>query len=107
MGTPATTYRHRFTEAVTLLCGGMEPPAAYIDVWFGGGDGANLQDFAVRHGPYWCQGIVLLDAAAVIASDPEEGAGHEMEGEVEEALPEAFRPAQHITFDVGQTCPIW
>lgn len=69
-----TTYAHRFAHAVSLLCGKW-PDAALVDSWLDKSSDA-LQDFAASHGPAWAQGIVLLDAAAVIADTPTEGVEH-------------------------------
>lgn len=69
-----TTYAHRFAHAVSLLCGKW-PDASMVEAWLDkSGDG--LQDFAASHGPEWAQGIVLLDAAAVMADTPTEGVEH-------------------------------
>lgn len=70
-----TTYKQRFEEAVSLLCG-KAAPKGMVEAWLSG-DSDALQDFAACNGPDWCQGIVLLDAADCLASEPEEGAGHE------------------------------
>lgn len=69
-----TTYQQRFTDAVELLCK-KRPDDAMVITWLNL-DSESLQDFAATHGPSWCQGIVLLDAADCLASDPEEGKGH-------------------------------
>ena len=108
MKSSSTTYRERFVDAVTLLCGGKVPPNFAIDAWIAGKDDASLQKFAIRHGPAWCQGIVLLDAAAVIAETPEEGGGHEMREDVVETLRcDAIDSDLMVTFEPGQACPVW
>lgn len=72
-----TTYADRFTEAVTLLCG-QRPPADLVAAWLDkDADDHRLQDFAASHGPVWSQGIGLLDAAHLMASQPTEGVDHE------------------------------
>jgi hypothetical protein len=72
-----TTYVHRFTNSVRLLCG-KEPPADMVASWLDKeADDHRLQEFAIEHGPAWCQGIGLLDAAHVMADQPTEGVDHE------------------------------
>ena len=88
-----TTYAHRFTNAVRLLCG-KEPPADMVAGWLDkGADDHGLQEFAIEHGPAWCQGIALLDAANVMASQPTEGVDHE-------PAPETLRDVLQERFDV-------
>jgi len=72
--TTPTTYEQRFTQAVTLLCG-RKPEPAMVAAWLDKSSD-ELQGFAVEHGPAWAQGIVLLDAAAVMADTPTEGVAH-------------------------------
>lgn len=65
-----TTFIRRFSDAVTLLCG-RKPPEDMVVGWLDrGADDHRLQDFAADYGPAWAQGIVLLDAAHVMASTP-------------------------------------
>lgn len=71
-----TTYRKRFTDAVALLCKGVTPPDSIVIGWLDGSSD-DLQHFAADNGPDWSQGIVLLDAARVLASSPAEGVDHE------------------------------
>ena len=74
-----TTYRERFTSAVTLMCSGNCPPADMVDAWIDNTDYNHaLQSFAASHGPEWVQGIVLLEAAHLLAATPEEGVDHEV-----------------------------
>lgn len=70
-----TTYEQRFIEAFTLLCGGRKPAIKMVQDWLSHESEA-LQDFAVSNGPSWCQGIALIDAAHLMAENPEEGFGH-------------------------------
>ena len=80
--TKPTSYKARFTEAVALLCGKV-PPESMVDDWIArkessDGDGlGGLQSFAISNGPSWAQGIGLLDAAHLAASQPVEGVGHD------------------------------
>lgn len=72
-----STFTERFTQAVQLLCGGTAPDPQAIQAWLDPKSEDNrLQAFAVDHGPRWCQGIELLDAAYRMASNPAEGAEH-------------------------------
>ncbi len=67
-----TTYRERFADAVERLCG-RRAPEDMVDAWLTPGcDDGRLQEFAVEHGPAWAQGIVLLDAAHLMAENPAE-----------------------------------
>ncbi len=73
-----TSYVDRFTEAVALLCRKSPPPdqvAGWLDK---DADDHRLQDFAADHAPAWAQGIGVLDAAHVMASQPTEGVAHEI-----------------------------
>lgn len=72
-----TTYAQRFTDAVALLCRETPPSdmvAGWIDI---NADDQRLQDWACERAPAWAQGIGLLDAAHVMASQPTEGVDHE------------------------------
>lgn len=69
-----TTYKQRFEEAIALLCA-KPVPEGMVDTWLNS-DSLALQDFAASNGPSWCQGIVLIEAADLLASEPEEGKGH-------------------------------
>lgn len=65
-----TTFAYRFSDAVTLLCG-RKPPEDMVLGWLDrSADDHRLQDFASEYGPAWAQGIILLDAAHTMASDP-------------------------------------
>jgi hypothetical protein len=76
-----TTYAERFTHAVAILCG-AQPPADMVTEWIANTEvnvEHRLQGWVLSQAatPAWAQGIVVLDAAHVLANDPEEGAGHE------------------------------
>lgn len=73
-----TSYVDRFTEAVALLCR-KSPPADLVAGWLDkDADDQRLQDFAADHAPAWAQGIGVLDAAHVMASQPTEDVAHEI-----------------------------
>lgn len=73
-----TTHLQRFGDALAMLCAGHRPSdemmAAWLDI---AQDDHRLQEFAIEHGPSWAQGIGVIDAARVLADQPEEDAGHE------------------------------
>lgn len=76
-----TTYAERFTHAVAVLCG-AQPPADMVAEWIENVEvngEHRLQGWVLTQAatPFWAQGIVVLDAAHVLANDPEEGEGHE------------------------------
>lgn len=77
-----TTYKERFATAVATIVGKI-PPAKLVDEWLDNVevDGAHrLQHWVGLNLPRaidWAQCIVVLDAAHVLAADPEEGADHE------------------------------
>lgn len=77
-GEIATSYLARFGDVLQLLCRGHRPPDDWMVEWLTNTDDSRLQDFVAVHGPAWAQGIGLIDAAEVAASQPEEGAEHEM-----------------------------
>jgi len=71
----------RFRHALALLCG-AEPPLDFCQEWIDDvetDEGYRLQDWVCSQPgtPYWTQGIVLIDAAQVMADTPEEGADHD------------------------------
>lgn len=75
-----TTFAQRFTDAVAILCG-SEPPTDFVDEWLGNVDvnGVHrLQEWVLNQAatPPWAQGIVVLDAAHLLAESPEEGEQH-------------------------------
>jgi hypothetical protein len=88
----ATTYAERFTHAVAVLCG-AQPPADMVAEWIANIDvngEHRLQSWVLSQAatPSWAQGIVVLDAAHVLANDPEEGMEHE-------DRPPVARPVAH------------
>lgn len=89
-----TTYLQRFTHALSLLCG-QTPPEEIVLAWLDKNiDDFRLQEFAIAHGPAWAQGIVLIEAAQLMADQPTEGVEHEQspdlwpESTATEPLPE-------------------
>lgn len=75
--TQPTTYVDRFTHAIALLCGKI-PPQEIIEAWLQeGSEDSRLQEFVIEHGPVWSQGIVLIEAAHLMADQPTEGIDHE------------------------------
>jgi hypothetical protein len=73
-----TKYLDRLIEALTLLCGGTEPPREMVHEWERG-SGEELQDWAANNTKIrWAQGIGTIEAAQVMADTPEEGQGHEL-----------------------------
>ena len=80
-----TTFAQRFTDAVAILCA-AEPPSEFVSEWLANVDvdGVHrLQEWVLNQEatPSWAQGIGVLDAAHVMASQPVEGEQHE--GEIE------------------------
>ena len=71
-----TTYLQRFGDAIERLCNGNRPTDEFLTAWINCDDD-RLQEFACEHGPVWAQGIVLIDAARVLADSPGEGVDHE------------------------------
>lgn len=76
-----TTYIQRFTDAITLLCGAV-PPEDYVELWLTNEEDKSgtqpLHSWAIDNATLaWAQGIVVLDAAAVLANTPVEGEDHE------------------------------
>lgn len=66
----------RLTDALSLLCGGEKPPRDFVDDWLANRD-ESLQDWVLDNSVLaWAQGIVLIEAAVMIASMPAEGRGH-------------------------------
>lgn len=71
------TYAQRLTDVIALLCREV-PPAELVAAWINRGSGDHrLQEWACERAPSWAQGIGLLDAAHVMADQPEEGVEHE------------------------------
>jgi hypothetical protein len=67
-------YIERFGDAIQLLCNGNRPSNKMLMDWLDCDD-HTLQDFACSNGPEWAQGIVLIDAARLLAEIPIEGSG--------------------------------
>lgn len=96
----ATTYAERFTHVVSVLCG-AQPPADMVAEWLANTEvngEHRLQSWVLCQAatPFWAQGIVVLDAAHVLANEPEEGEGHE-------DATQPARPQQPFCEDEG--CP--
>lgn len=84
-----TTYLQRFGDAMQLLCG-TRPDDETMSAWLAkDSEDTDLQEFAIEHGPAWAQGIVVIDAARVLADTPAEGVDH---GE-RFAAPQAAQPS--------------
>lgn len=76
MSTSGTTWEHRFQEVLALFSGGRKAPIDMIERWFGSDD-EGLQQWVSEHGALgWHQGIILIEAAELIADNPAEGEGH-------------------------------
>lgn len=72
-----TTYLQRFGDAMQALCGGVRPGDDVLRAWLDPDvESFALQEFAIEHGPAWAQGIVVIDAARVLADSPTEGIEH-------------------------------
>ena len=71
-----TFFIKRFEEALAMLCNGCSPPSNYITEWLDG-TSDNLQDFCSENAAGWMQGIVVIDAALLLADNPCEGVNHE------------------------------
>lgn len=73
-----TTYVQRMGDAMALLCHGHRPPNEMIAAWLDPAqEDDRLQSFACDHGPDWAQGIVVIDAARILAETPVEGVDNE------------------------------
>lgn len=76
-----TTWMERFRESLAAMCGSV-PPLEFCEEWVEGiqVNGADrLQNWVFSKGnraPKWAQAIVIIDAAQLLADQPEEGAGH-------------------------------
>jgi len=96
-----TTYLQRFKDALALLCS-KAVPDGMAEAWLAN-ENESLQDFACSNTPLrWSQGIVVIDAAQLLADTPEEGYGHfyDKPGEgaalsLEHGQREAIRQQQH------------
>jgi hypothetical protein len=73
-----TKYLDRLIEALTLLCGGKVPPREMVHAWESSDD-EELQSWAACNTTLpWAMGIGTIEAAQVLADNPEEGMGHEL-----------------------------
>lgn len=114
-----TTYKERFAAAVATIVGKI-PSADLIDEWLDNVevDGAHrLQHWVGRNLPRaidWAQCIVVLDAAHVLAADPEEGVDHEpwqdpnapaaeLSDQALDALPQALAHADTLADSLDAT----
>ncbi len=72
-----TTWNERFREALTILCG-EPPPEWMVNAWFEPGcESMDLQNWAAEKARMpWAQGIVVIDAAEMLADTPAEGGMH-------------------------------
>lgn len=75
--TTPTTWEERFREALKVLCG-EPPPAGHVEAWFApGSESLDLQHWASdKCSMPWAQGIVVIDAAEMLADNPAEGPYH-------------------------------
>lgn len=75
-----TSWMDRFRHALSLFCGGKEAPLEYCELWLRNEqvNGADpLQDWvAYNLSVYWATGIGTIEAAQVMADNPEEGVEH-------------------------------
>lgn len=72
----ATVYIDRFVSALGLLCR-SKPPRELCEQWLSN-ESEELQSFAVSNARiYWMTGIGIIEAAQIMADNPEEGAAHE------------------------------
>jgi len=75
-----TTKAERFSDALTILCGGYVPEIELVDAWFDEEDDQShikLQEWAVNHSAAgWAMGIGVIDAALTLADNPDEGVDH-------------------------------
>ena len=71
-----TLYLDRLGDALELLCQGNRPDDKVTAAWVDH-TSEDLQGFCAKHGPSWAQGIVIIDAAMILAKDPVEGPAHE------------------------------
>lgn len=66
-------YITLFGDAMELLCGGSRPSDELLEGWL---DKTQYDDtlevFAETHGPAWSQGLLLIEAAQLLADNPRE-----------------------------------
>lgn len=96
-----TTYLQRMSDAVTLLCCGKRPIDEMVAAWIAGSS-EDLQSWCIERGPAWAQGIVVLDAAALLAETPTDGVEHEA-AQPRQAPVQAAQPVPPI--DMVLHCP--
>lgn len=66
-----TTVLQRLGDSIQLLCAGKRPADAVLSAWLDH-TSEELQEFCANHGPAWCQGIALIDAAMQMVEQPTE-----------------------------------
>jgi len=71
-----TLYVDRLAHALQLLCG-SRPHDDLIMSWIHDKENNSLQAWAAKHGPSWSQGIIVIDAAMLLADNPTEGEDHQ------------------------------
>jgi hypothetical protein len=71
-----TSFMERFMQALTVLCGGVEPPEAMCAAWCCQAT-EELQEWVLDHEKLeWASGISIIEAAEMLANSPKEGQGH-------------------------------
>lgn len=74
-----TTWIERYRQTIALFCNGVMPPLDLCEAWIknDGTDDLGLQDWICCNTTIpWAQAIAILDAAHIMADQPEEGVGH-------------------------------
>jgi hypothetical protein len=74
---PGSKWIDRFQEALRLLTG-SQPTIEMCKAWVAD-DNEDLQEWVntQRHTPEWVQGIAIIDAARLMATQPVDGEGHQ------------------------------
>lgn len=93
-----STWDARFREALTVLCGEAPPEAAVVAWLAPNSESMELQNWAAEKARMpWAQGLVVIDAARLLADTPAEGAEHapapRSTASAEETRAQAFRDA--------------